>query len=241
MRVGECHHHGEAFVRGADHADLAVGLLDVLDQPIDGVPRIGGMVDLAGIERPAQRPGHHVIAFRTVLAAHVLDHADVATFHEHIVALREQVLHVRRRHALGASAGVVRRAREHHRCIACALGQHDHRMQLDPIAHRDHHFTLDVVVGSVACHERLAGDVRGHRRGLRQRRAGGGGNGGSEQAGGKTTHRRLRKLGGKSSTVGSAAPPGGVSKVVVAVMRLFGDWAAQLAACARCAFAFAFA
>lgn len=208
MRVGECHHHGEAFVRGADHADLAVGLLDVLDQPIDGVPRIGGMVDLAGIERPAQRPGHHVIAFRTVLAAHVLDHADITAFHEHVIARRQQILHMRRGQTLGAAAGVVRRAREHDRRVARALGQHDHRMQLDPVAHRDHHLAFDVVVGGVACHERLAGDIRRHRRGLRHRATGGGSNGGGEQAGGKTAHRRLRNVRGQSSTVGRRRPAG---------------------------------
>lgn len=196
MRIGQRHHHGETFVGRADHADLAIGLLEVFHQPIDGVPGIGGMVDLAGIERATQRPGHHVLAFRAVLAAHILEHADITAFHEHVIACRQQVLHMRRGQTLGAAAGVVRRAREYDWRIARALGQHDHRMQLDPVAHRDHHLALDVVVGGVACHERLAGDIRRHRRGLRQCATGGGNNGGGEQAGGKTAHRRLRKCGG---------------------------------------------
>ncbi len=196
MRVGQRHHHGEPFVGRADHADLAIGFADVLHQPIDGVPGIGGMVDFAGIERPAQRTRHHVIAFGTVFAAHVLKHADVAAFHEDVVAGRQQVLHMRRSQPFGAATCVVGRACQHDRCVLGALRQHDHRVQLDPIAHRNHHLALDVVVARIGSHERLAGDVRRHRRGLRPGAAAGGGDGGGEQAGGKAAHGRLRKCGG---------------------------------------------
>ncbi len=188
MRVGQRHHHGESFVGRTDHTDLAIGFLDILHQPVDGVPGIGGMVDLAGIERPTQRARHHVIAFGTVLAAHVLKHTDVAAFHEDVVAGRQQVLHMRRVQPFGAATGIVRRARQHDRRVPSALRQHDHRVQLDPIAHRNHHLALDVVVARIGSHERLAGDVRRHRRGLRPGAAGGGGNGGGEQAGGKAAH-----------------------------------------------------
>ncbi len=88
MRVGQRHHHGEALVRRAEHADLAIALRYVLHQPVDGVPGIGGVVHLGVVQRPAQRPGHHVIAFGAVLAADVLEHADVTAVDEHLVALR---------------------------------------------------------------------------------------------------------------------------------------------------------
>ncbi len=62
MRIGQRHHHGEAFIGRAEHADASVGLGHVLDQPVDGVPGVGGVIDLGRIQRPAQRTGHHVIA-----------------------------------------------------------------------------------------------------------------------------------------------------------------------------------
>ncbi len=46
------------------------------------------MIDGSGVQRPAQRPVHHIVALRAVLAAHVLDHADV------IAALHRLVRHI---------------------------------------------------------------------------------------------------------------------------------------------------
>ena len=68
----------------------------VLHEPVDGVVGVGRVIDLAGVERPSQRPRHHVVPFRSVLAAHVLEHADVAVGDEHLVALRQRRQHATR-------------------------------------------------------------------------------------------------------------------------------------------------
>ena len=78
MGIEETHQNQEPRVGGADHADSAVGLRHVLDQPVDGVPGVGRVVDGARVQRPAQGAVHHVFALRAVLAADVLKDADVA-------------------------------------------------------------------------------------------------------------------------------------------------------------------
>ena len=166
VRVGQRHHHGEALVRRAEHADLAIALRHVLDQPVDGVPGVGGVVHLGVVQRPAQRPGHHVIAFGAVLAADVLEHADVTAVDEHLVALRQQVAHARRIAAAGAAGGIVGGAGQQDRRIVGALGHHDHRIQPGAITHRHHHHALVVVTTDIGGNEGLAADVRGHRRGI---------------------------------------------------------------------------
>ena len=109
MRIQQRHHHGEAFVGRADHADAAVRFRRVLHQPVDGVVGVGHVVGGRRIQRPAHRPRHHVVAFRFVLAAHVLEDADVAVGDEHLVALRQDGEHVR---ALVARRYAWRRCRE---------------------------------------------------------------------------------------------------------------------------------
>ena len=170
MRVRQRHHHGEPLVRGAKHADAAVGFRDVLHQPVDGVVGVGRMVDLGVVERSHQRPRDHVVALRAVFPTDILEHADVAALHEHLVALRQDVEHVRRSHAAGAPVGIVGRARQQDRRVVRTLRHHDDRVQLDAVAHRDHHLALDVVVAVGRRDEILAGDVRRHRRRLREDR-----------------------------------------------------------------------
>ena len=57
---------------------------NVLHQPVDGVVGVGGVIDRRRIQRPVQRPVHHVVALGAVLAAHVLHHADVAAFDDDV-------------------------------------------------------------------------------------------------------------------------------------------------------------
>ena len=183
MRVHQGHHHGEALVGAAQHADAAVRLGHVLHQPLDRVVGVGGVIGRRRVQRPAQRAREHVVALRAVLAAHVLEHADVAVGDEHLVALRQRRQHVRRGVAGGATAGVVGRPRHDHRRAAGALGHDDHGEELDPVAHRDHHFAPLVVVAGARGHIGLA-DVRraGRRRGGRGRAGGAGRRGWAESA-----------------------------------------------------------
>ncbi len=51
--VHEAHQGGEAVVAGAEGADAAIAFRHVADQPVDGVPGIGRMVDRGSVERSA--------------------------------------------------------------------------------------------------------------------------------------------------------------------------------------------
>src|SRR5689334_5091911 len=84
MRVDEGHQRQEAVVRNAENADASVSLGNVLHQPVNRVVRVGGMVHVGRVLRPVQRTIHHVVAFGTVLAANVLDHANVSAFDNHV-------------------------------------------------------------------------------------------------------------------------------------------------------------
>ena len=51
---------------------LPLRLRNVLHQPVDGVVGVGRLVHRRRILRPVQRPVHHVVALRAVLAANIL-------------------------------------------------------------------------------------------------------------------------------------------------------------------------
>ena len=167
VRVHERHHHGEALVRAAEHADPAVGLGHVLHEPVDRVVRIGRVIHFARVQRPPERTRHDVLAFGSVLAAHVLEHADVAVLHEDLVALRQQRHHVRRGRPLRAARRVVRRAGQEHRRVIGAAGNDDDGVELHAVAHGNHDLAPDVVIRGGG---RLEGrrDVGRERRGLRR-------------------------------------------------------------------------
>ena len=84
MRIDQRHQGQKAVVGDAEDADLAVALRDVLHQPVDRVVGVGGVIDRRRVLRAAQRPVHHVVALGAVLAANVLDHANVSAFDDHV-------------------------------------------------------------------------------------------------------------------------------------------------------------
>ena len=148
MRIHQRHQRRKSIVRNSQNADLPIALRHILHQPVDRVISVGRMVDRRRIQRPVQRPVHHIVAFRSVLAAHVLHHADVSALHNHfdrVVIAVQNRSQMRTLRMTQQCAGVIRRPRQQDRRILRALGNHDHRMQLHPVAHRDHHIPLDVV------------------------------------------------------------------------------------------------
>ncbi len=124
MRLEQRHHHGEAFVRRAEHPDLAVrfGEVGLVDQPIDRVPGIGGVIDRGGIERTDGRARDDIVALRAIFAADILEHADIAVLDEQLVTLGKRREHVRAVHPLDPARGVVGGAGEQDRRIGRALG-----------------------------------------------------------------------------------------------------------------------
>ena len=84
VRMDHRHQGQKPVVGDAQDADLAVALGNILHQPVDGVVGVGRLVHGRRILRPVQGPVHHVVALGAVLAADVLDHADVAALHDHV-------------------------------------------------------------------------------------------------------------------------------------------------------------
>ena len=150
VRIDERHQREEAVVGNAENADLAVAFGDIFDEPVDGVVRVGGMIDGGGILRAVQRAIHDVVTLGAVLAANVLDHADVAAFDDDfdgVVVAVEDGTQMGARRVTGELVGVVRRAGEEDRSVLCAFRNKDDGVKLDAVAHRDHDLAADVVEG----------------------------------------------------------------------------------------------
>ncbi len=148
VRIDQGHQRRETVIGNADNADTAVRLLHVLHQPVDGVVGVGRVVDLGGIERPGQRPVHDIFAFRTVLAAHVLDDADIAGRDDDVggvVIAFQHRFQMRRRVVRTQAGSVIGRARQQHRRVGGAFRYQDDGVQLHPVAHRDHHVLADEI------------------------------------------------------------------------------------------------
>ncbi len=180
MRVHQRHERCETVVRNAENPHLAVGFGDVLDEPIDGVVGVGRMIDVARVQRSAQGPGHDIAAFRPMLAADVLHHANIAAVDHGIVRdigavdqrgqVRTAVLGDALRRAVGGPRKQYRRAMR-------ASRNQNEGFQLDAVAHGNHDFALRVVEGVDARDElrrRLARQrVGGDRRQVRHQQTAG--------------------------------------------------------------------
>src|SRR3546814_6033175 len=80
------------LVGRSDHPDAAVRFGQVLPvhQPVDGVPRIGDVIDLGRVERADRRPVDDIVALRPIFAADILINADIAVLHENLVGKRSE-------------------------------------------------------------------------------------------------------------------------------------------------------
>jgi len=94
MGIEEGHQRQESVVRDAEDTDVAVRLRDVLDEPVDGVVGVGGVIDRRWVARAVERAVHDVIALRAVLATDVLDGAYISAFDDGlnsvVVALQDR-------------------------------------------------------------------------------------------------------------------------------------------------------
>src|SRR5678815_3125485 len=90
MRI-EHRDHGEPTRIGhSHHADAAIVPRHVLEQPLDRIVRVGGLIDRLWILLVAHLAEHHELAFRLEPAADVLVHEDVAVARELGVGARER-------------------------------------------------------------------------------------------------------------------------------------------------------
>jgi len=148
MRIDESHQRSEPVVGNAEDADFAVGFGNIFDEPVDGVVSVGGVIDGRWIQRPVQRAGHDVVAFGIVLAADILDDANVAVFDDDfggVVVAPEGGAEMRAGFVADLSVGIVGRAGEENGGVFCALGDEDNGVELYAVAHEDHGVAAFVV------------------------------------------------------------------------------------------------
>ena len=127
---------------------LPLRLRDVLHQPVDGVVGVGRVIDRRLVLRAAQGPVHDVVPLGAVLAADVLHDADVAALQDHIDGVVVAVQDRPEVRALGVArelVGVVGRAGQEDRRSFRALRDQDDGVQLDAVAHGNHHLAPGVV------------------------------------------------------------------------------------------------
>ena len=84
VRVDERHQGQKAVIGNTEDADFAIRFRDILHQPVDGVVGVRGVIDGGRVLRSVQRPVDYVVALGAMLAAHILDHADVAASNDHV-------------------------------------------------------------------------------------------------------------------------------------------------------------
>ena len=148
VRMHQRHQRQETVVGNAEDSDLAVRLGNVLHQPFDGVVGVGRVVDRRRIQRPVQRPVHHIVALGAVLAANVLHHPDVAAVHDHVGGV---VISVERSPQMRADAvgrqhiGAVGRAGEEDRRLLRSFGDQDDGMQFHAVPHGNHDLAALVI------------------------------------------------------------------------------------------------
>jgi hypothetical protein len=148
----------------ADNADIAVGFRDVLREPVDGVVGVGGVVDGCRIQRPAEGAVHDVVALGAILAADVLDDADVAAFDDDVrgvVVAVEAGVEVVAVGVGGELRSAVWRTCEHNAGVMRSFGNENDGVQLDAVAHGDHDLAASVV-GAILRGANGGGYLRGH-------------------------------------------------------------------------------
>ncbi len=163
VRIDQGHGDRPAVIGRADHADLLVRFRHVLGQPVDRVVGVGGVVGLGRIERPHRRPRHDVVALRAVLAADILVDEDITVIDPFAIGAPHGVAQVRLLVGDEAS-GIVGRAFHQHGQAMGALRHDDDGMQLDAVAHRNHHLALDVVIVGVGLDPGLGNVAAGRRK-----------------------------------------------------------------------------
>jgi len=124
MGIDECH-QGQKSIVGMRGRRPCVALRNIFHQPLDGVVGVGGMIDRCGIQRAAQRARQSHSRPRSVLAADVLDNADVAAFKDDfqcVVIAMEAGSEMRAVLVGGRIVGVVRRAGKKNWRVLSAFG-----------------------------------------------------------------------------------------------------------------------
>ena len=146
VRIEQRHHYRESLVARPDHPHSPIRLRHILHQPVDRVVRIGRIIGPARVvARLHRRRRHQIRPLRPVLPAHILIHPDVPRLDEPLIAQRQGLDHARAVRSLRASRRVVRCPRQQDRRIFRAHRHHDHRAELHPVPHRDHHHALVII------------------------------------------------------------------------------------------------
>ncbi len=148
MRIHQSHQRQKSIVRNSENPGLAIGFRNIFDEPVDGVVSVRRMIDGSGIERPVKRAIHDVVALRIVLSAHILHHADVAAFDDHVAGIVVTIENGTEMGTIGVSgqlSGAVWSAREQYRRVVCAFWDQDDGEKFHAVTHGDHDFVASVI------------------------------------------------------------------------------------------------
>ena len=146
------HGREEAGVGHAEDADAAVVVGDVLEQPLDRVVGVAGLVHPGRIRRIVERPVHEELPLAAVAAADVLGDEDVAVGREEAVVVTHDRI----------AGDAVRRAREQERQrVPDVAWRADAGVEVDAVTDGDLDEAAGVGCGRQALRDRWMGQQGG--------------------------------------------------------------------------------
>ncbi len=116
MRMNHRHQRKKSVIRNPQHAHLPIRLGNILHQPVNRVVSIGRLVHWSRIQRPMNRPVHHIVALAPILPANILHHANISALHNR---LRRVVIPPKRRSQMLA----LRIARQQRRVVRVRMSK----------------------------------------------------------------------------------------------------------------------
>jgi hypothetical protein len=126
--VDACHGRQEAWIRDAQRASASVVMGNVLQEPLDCIVGIGGLVHAFRIDRVAKRSLHDELALAAVPPADILKDEDVSVRGEKAVIVADH----------GVACDSVRRSGEEKREWRAAISRFaDAGVERHPVSHRD--------------------------------------------------------------------------------------------------------
>src|SRR5690242_14910936 len=132
MRMQQSHRRGESIIGNSIDAHLTVVVRDIFDQPVDRVISVGCLVHGIRVLKVHVRR-QQKLSFRLEPPAKILAYEDVAVLHQLLQRLRNCL----RRLLWDAIWGAPQQNRQRTSLVG---GSSNYRLEMDAVAHGNHHF-----------------------------------------------------------------------------------------------------